>query len=215
MRSQFLGRVSGVTALQTNKKNEARVLRPAPGTGTTRFGRGCSPAPSISARSTFISSCRLQSHEFWQRDSNNTSSRRGWHACSGGLKWYMYMLVANFRIVSWFCFPFSCLSFFFLLFFCEILYMCKVGWESKMDVWWRRCSVLYRMYEHGFEVVMESLWQLGLSRAPRLCLRVQILKFKQDIQHAIPSINVITGTFSERKEELKKIDSPRSLLLPH
>jgi len=37
-----------------------------------------------------------------------------------------------------------------------------------MDLLWRRCSVLCRMYERGKEVVREWLWQPGLSRAPRL-----------------------------------------------
>ena len=35
----------------------------------------------------------------------------------------------------------------------------------EIDVFWRRCSVLCRMYERGKEVVREWLWQSGLSRA--------------------------------------------------
>jgi len=79
----------------------------------------------------------------------------------------------------------------------------------EMDVLWGNCSVLCRMYGRGKVVVREWLCQPGLSRAPRLGF--QTPKFKRDIQHVMPSVNVIT--FSEREEEsadFKNMDSPRS-----
>jgi hypothetical protein len=42
----------------------------------------------------------------------------------------------------------------------------------EMDVLWGKCSVLCRMYERGKEVSRECLCQQGLSRAPRLVLKL-------------------------------------------
>jgi len=59
----------------------------------------------------------------------------------------------------------------------------------------------FRMYERGFEVVREWLWQPGVSRAPKF----GFLKLKRDIQYVIPSIIVLT--FSENEEQSAEIQN--------
>jgi len=108
------------------------------------------------------------------------------------LKWSICMLVMDVVIVIkcimmfllcfvlffWVClfvvfFHFLFVLFlFFLILLCFFFFFCfgvhQVCMWVEMDVLWRNCSVLCRMYERVKEVVWEWSWQPGLSREPRL-----------------------------------------------
>ena len=71
---------------------------------------------------------------------------------------------------------------------------------------WRWCSVMCRLYECGFEVMREWLWQTGLSRAPRLGFTFGTRIRREPLSLALRGRKAIY---------FEKIYSPLSLTPPH